>query len=84
MAKPSTKYITYICNVAEGFGMETLKSQIYWACDQLRKYEAFGLENSKTYKDLLAEVHEMQAKYEKAKKFFDDFMQECRDTPYFK
>jgi len=56
-------------NISFGYLMDTLKSHIYWLCDELRRLEAFGLSNSQKYFDVEKELAENVEKLKKAEDF---------------
>ena len=49
--------------------MDTLKSHIYWLCDELRRLESFGLQNSQKYKEVKEELDEKIETLKKAEFF---------------
>ena len=63
--------------------MDNLKQHIYWMCDELRRLEQWGMGNSVRFRELKKEVMEMQDEYDKAKKRYDSFMEECSKNKYF-
>ena len=62
--------------------MEQLKAEIYWACDQLRRYESWDMQTSKVYTDLLQKVKDLQAKYDQAKRNYNAFLDKCSKEYY--
>jgi len=63
--------------------MKAIKQHIYWLCEELRRLETLGLENSPRFKQKFEEVQLLQAKYNEAEKRLASYLEACSQQYYY-